>query len=157
MTKQELIKNAIPYFEKASINVMHATEDGNFFHKHDRHYAFGHVSGTNMQVFTITREDLEDKPKKDETVKVNDTEYNLEGLKAVCDEKEIKYVQNIGLKKLGIKLEEKIKEEKAKAKTKVKADAKKKEEETEEDKENENLKEETEKENSEKETEKTDE
>lgn len=103
MNKQELIKRAKPYFEKANINVMFATEDGNFFHKADRHYAFGHVSGSNMQVFTITREDLEGKPKEEETVEIDGVEYNLEGLKAVCDKKEINYVQTIGLKKLAEK------------------------------------------------------
>ena len=103
MTKQELIKRAIPYFEKADINVMLATEDGNFFYKEDRHFAFGHVSGTNMKVITITREDLEEKPEKSETVEVNGIEYNLEGLKAVCDEEGIKYVKNIGLEKLALK------------------------------------------------------
>lgn len=106
MNKQELITMAIPYFEKnENIQMMYATKDGNFFHKEHKHYAFAHAKSTNEQPITITRADLEDKPETSDTIEINSTEYSLEGLKTACDEKEINYVKNIGLKKLAEKYE----------------------------------------------------
>ena len=63
MTKQELIEKAkMQYFDgNKSIDLLLASEDGHFFLPQAKNYALNHVSGKNMELFEITRQDVEGK------------------------------------------------------------------------------------------------
>lgn len=69
MTKEELVKNAAQYFVKQEVNLMLATSDGNFFHSHSKSAALSHINGKDLQMFEITRSDVEGKPAKKEPAK----------------------------------------------------------------------------------------
>ncbi len=85
MTKQELIPNAVQYFEKdAECNLMLATTDGNFFHEKDSHFATAHAGSLpDKEIYTITRIEALT-PISTPTVTENVT-MTVKELKAACE------------------------------------------------------------------------
>ena len=57
-SKEELLKNAAPYFAQGA-KVMFATEDGNYFYPEHKKYADGHKSISGSQLFELSKEDFE--------------------------------------------------------------------------------------------------
>ncbi len=57
-TKEELLKNAAPYFSQGE-NVMYATADGNYFYEAHRHHAISHKNTTKTEMHTLTKEEFE--------------------------------------------------------------------------------------------------
>lgn len=63
--KTQLIERAKHYFDNKKVKVMYATPDGNFFHENAKSYADSHARSNELEVIAITREDLAE-PKKAE-------------------------------------------------------------------------------------------
>ena len=66
LSKAELIKRCVHYFDNKNVKVMFATEDGNFFHESGQHFAQSHARSNNYsEVIRITRADLKEKSKEE--------------------------------------------------------------------------------------------
>ncbi len=64
-TKEELIQLSKVYFENKDINLMHCTEDGNFFYENSLQHAYNHSKELKQKVHTIYRaETLEKEEEK---------------------------------------------------------------------------------------------
>ena len=63
-TKAQLIEKGRHYFDNKEINVMYATNDGNFFYESSKTYADSHAKSLKSEPIKITRADLNVKSEK---------------------------------------------------------------------------------------------
>lgn len=98
-TKAQLTEKGKHYFENKEIKVMYATSDGNFFYEHAKSFADSHSKTNKIEVFTIAKEDLNEKKAK--------TSKSLSDLK--------KEAKKLGIKGFAIMKEETLKNKIAEA------------------------------------------